>query len=80
MTFLLKSGGGRNTANLQTKSKNLRTKRGEGGQKIPKLCGRHIWKPLMQSVSAIPGQTCGPYSKRDLLSEADITDNRLLAC
>ena len=37
--------GSRNAANLRTKSIYFADK--GGGQTIPKLCGRHRWKPLM---------------------------------
>ena len=35
-------GAARNAVNLQT---NFADKEGGGGQKIPKLCGLHTWKP-----------------------------------
>ena len=48
-------GGSRNTPNLRTNSiDDFADKEGEGGQKIPKSCGRgrHIWKPPAQVIDS----------------------------
>ena len=50
MTFQQKGEGVKKYPNLVTNSIDFADKEGGGGQKILKLCGRHIWKPPYSQI------------------------------